>query len=108
MRTWFALIVAPLLALADQSISYAAVTWTCAHQASLALHLVHGAFLGAIAIATFIAWNGWREARPLRPAGEEAAARHFLAGMAAASGALSALVVVAMWVPVWVIAPCFA
>src|SRR5205823_5272575 len=31
MRIWFALLVAPLLALADQSISLAAVGWACAH-----------------------------------------------------------------------------
>jgi len=108
MRTWFALILAPLLALADQSVSYATVAWSCAHQDSLALHLVHGAFFVAIVIGTFFAWNRWRETRSAHPPSEEAAARHFLAGMATASGALSMLVIVAMWVPVWLIAPCFA
>ena len=108
MRTWFALIVSPLLALADQSVSYATVTWSCAHQHSLALHLIHGTFLVTVVVGTCIAWSGWRRTSPLSPAGEEVAARRFLAGVAAASGALSALVIVAMWVPVWVVAPCSA
>lgn len=108
MRTWFGLIVAPLLALADQSVSYATVAWSCAHQHSLALHLIHGTFLVAVVVGTFIAWSGWRGTSPVSWAGEGVAARHFLAGVAVASGALSALVIVAMWLPVWVVAPCSA
>jgi len=42
----------------------------------------------------------------VRAQGEERARRHFMAGLAAASGALSALVVGAMWLPVWVLGRC--
>jgi len=106
MRTWFALLAAPLLALADQSVSYVTVGWSCAHQHTLVMHAVHGAFLAAIAMGTLFAWQLWRETRPVRAQSEEPARRHFLAGLAAASGALSALVVGAMWLPVWVLGPC--
>ena len=106
MRTWFALLGAPLLALADQSVSYATVGWSCAHQHTLVVHAVHGVFLGAIVIGTLFAWQLWRETRPVRAQGEEPARRHFMAGLAAASGALSALVVGSMWLPVWVLGPC--
>ena len=106
MRTWFALLGAPLLALADQSISYATVGWSCAHQHTLVVHAVHGVFLAAIVIGTRFAWHLWRETRALRAQGEEPARRHFMAGLAAASGALSALVVGAMWLPVWILSPC--
>src|SRR5919204_5238523 len=99
MRTWFALLGAPLLALGDQSISYATVGWSCAHQHTLVAHAVHGAFLAVIVIGTLVAWQLWRETRPLRTQGEETARRHFMAGLAPASGALSALVVGALWLP---------
>ena len=106
MRTWFALLGAPVLALADQSVSYATVGWSCAHQHTLVVHAVHGVFLAAIVIGTLLAWQRWRETRPMRTQGEEPARRHFMAGLAAASGALSALVVGAMWLPVWILGPC--
>jgi hypothetical protein len=108
MRTWFALLGAPLLALANQSVSYATVGWSCAHQYPHVLHVIHGVFLAAIVIGTLAAWRLWSGTR-LAGAQEEAPARrHFLAGLAAASGALSALVVGAMWLPVWVLGPCLS
>jgi hypothetical protein len=106
MRTWFALLGAPFLALVSQSVSYATVGWSCAHQQPLAVHAVHGVFLAAIVVGTLLAWALWRETRPVGAEGEEPARRHFMAGLAASSGALSALVVVAMWLPVWVLGPC--
>jgi hypothetical protein len=107
MRTWFALLLAPVLALADQSIAYATAGWACAHQQSVAVHAVHIAFLAAVLASTFMAWQLWRMTSPSADAGEPAARRHFLAGLATASGALSALVIAAMWIPAWVLSPCF-
>ena len=84
MRTWFALLGAPVLALADQSVSYATVGWSCAHQHTLVAHAIHGMFLGAVVIGTLLAWRLWRETRPVRAQSEEPARRHFMAGLAAA------------------------
>jgi hypothetical protein len=108
MRTWVGLLGAPLLALADQTVSYATVGWSCAHEQTVVAHAVHGVFLAAIVVATLFAWQGWRETRPARAQGEEGARRQFMAGLAAASGALSALIVAAMWFPVWVLGPCLS
>jgi len=106
MRIWFALLLAPILALTDQSIAYATTGWACATQHPLAVHGVHVAFLVATAVGTFLAWQLWRETRPQRNRSEALARRHFLAGLATASGALSVLTIAAMWLPVWFIAPC--
>jgi hypothetical protein len=106
MRTWFALLGAPLLALANQSISFATVGWACAHQDTLVMHVVDGGFLAAIAIGTLSAWQLWGESRDIGAQGEAPARRQFMAGLAFASGALSALVVVAMWLAVWLLGPC--
>jgi hypothetical protein len=104
--TWPALLVAPALALADQVIAYAAVGWACAHDRAVVVHAIHAAFFFAVMASLWPAWRAWTTTHD---GGDEAARRrHFLAGLAIASAALSALVIAAMWLPAWVIAPCTA
>ena len=107
MRTWFALLAAPLLALADQTISYAAADWTCAHHGTWVAHAVHAAFFVACAASCVLAWQLWRATVPAQ-ADEAHARRHFLAGIATGSAALSGVVVLAMWIPNWWLSPCLA
>lgn len=106
MRTWLALLVAPMLALTDQSVAYATVGWACAHQHSIGVHAVHVVFLIGVVAATAAAWRLVRETAHSTSGGEAPARRHFLAGVATASGALSALTIVAMWIPAWVLGAC--
>jgi hypothetical protein len=108
MRIWFALLAAPILALADQSIAYSMTVWACAHQQALAMHGVHVLFLAVTVAATFAAWGSWRATLRRKSGDETLARRHFLAGLATATGALSALVIAAMWIPNWVLSPCLA
>jgi hypothetical protein len=70
-------------------------------------HAVHGAFAVACVAAAVLAWQLWRATRP-SGADEAMARRHFLAGVATASATLSALVILAMWLPNWVLSPCFS
>ena len=51
MRTWVALIVAPLLALTDQTVAFALVHWACAQQSIWVVHLSHIVFLATTAAA---------------------------------------------------------
>ena len=106
MRIWFALLVAPTLALADQSVAYATVVWACSHQQVAAVHAVHMLFLAGTAGSAVLAWQLWRATAPARTGSKPSGRDHFLAGLATASGALSALTIIAMWVPTWMIAPC--
>jgi hypothetical protein len=108
MRIWFALLAAPVLALADQSIAFAMTGWACAHQQTLAMHGVHVLFLAATVAGTLAARGLWRATLRVKTGDETLARRHFLAGLATASGALSALVIAAMWIPNWVLSPCLA
>jgi len=107
MRIWIALLVAPVLALTDQSVAYAVVGWACAHQSAYAIHLVHLLFFVATAACAVIAWQARQRAAPAN-ATVEAAERDFLVPLATASAALSALAVAAMWIPTWLIASCIA
>jgi len=112
MGNWPALLVAPAVALADQSVIYALVTPSCAHQTTLAPHLVSAASLAACIWMSWGAWRNWRTAKAEQgpDAGDTDGAqdrRFFLAPVALTVGALSSLVVLAMWFPQWVLSPCF-
>jgi hypothetical protein len=106
MRIWFALLAAPMLALADQIVSYATVGWACTHGHAVAVHAVHAVFLLAVVAGTVPAWQLWGATRSTGAGKEAIARRHFLAGLAAALGVLSSVVILSMWMPTWVIAPC--
>lgn len=110
MRTWPGIVLAPLLALADQSVAYALVEWGCHAQQFATLQVVHLAFLVG-ALATLIpAWPG-----AMRPAladaslpGDNHERHHFMSVLSLMVGSLSALIIVALWIPQWVLSPCFA
>jgi hypothetical protein len=104
MRIVFALIVAPLLALVDQSTALAMVGWSCAHSATLAVHALHFVFLAATVAAAIVAFAQWRRTQ----SADTRVRNRFLAALATASALLSTLVIVAMWIPVWMISPCIA
>ncbi|TMH36612.1 MAG: hypothetical protein E6H58_01530 [Betaproteobacteria bacterium] len=107
MRIWIALLVAPVLALTDQSVAYAVVGWACAHQSAYAIHLVHLIFLGATSACAVMAWQARHHAARSN-ATADASERDFLVPLATASAALSALTVAAMWIPTWLITSCIA
>lgn len=106
MRIWFALLAVPVLVLIDQSVAYVATQWACAHQSALAVHGVHVPFLLAAAAGTVAAWHSWRQSSPLKAQNETLARRHFLAGLATGSAALSVLAILAMWAVSWVLRSC--
>jgi hypothetical protein len=109
MRIWLALLAAPVLALTDQTVSFALAGWSCANHWTFAPHAVHAVSLVAAIAATVIALQLWRATVPAKHAVDEALTRrHFLAGVASAVGAISAAAVAAMWIPNWMLSPCFA
>jgi surface polysaccharide O-acyltransferase-like enzyme len=101
-------VVAPVLALLDQIVSFATVGWACAHQHGVAVHAVHALFLVAAVASTvpaFLLWRGEVTGKNGSDS-ETVARRHFLASVACCVGALSVVVIAAMWMPTWVIAVC--
>jgi len=106
MRIWMPLLLAPTLALADQVVAFAAVGWACEHDRAIVIHAIHALFLVATAVTLVPAWFGWHASRAR--ADETARRLHFLGNLALATAALSVLVIAAMWLTTWVIAPCVA
>lgn len=110
MRVWPALVLAPFLALLDQSAAYALVQWSCATQNEAVLHWVHFTFLALAVMATLPAWaDAARYGGTPTPgvAGPAAGRARMMSITAAMTGALSALVIAAMWAPTWFLSPCF-
>lgn len=100
MPNWPALLLTPSIALANASIAYALVTPACASQNLLPLHLLCAASLACCIVLTVPVAR-----RLLRPA---AGRRHFLDQVASMAGTLSALVVLAEWLPLLIVSPCVA
>jgi hypothetical protein len=107
VKIWISLLVAPLLALTDQAVSFATVGWACVHQQSFAVHAIHALFLIAAGTSTLPALKSWIRAPDGLGNGDGAGARRpVLAGLGAGVGALSVIVIAAMWMPTWAIDVC--
>jgi hypothetical protein len=123
MLSWPALLVAPLLALTQLSIAYSIVDVSCETQSRAALHAVAALFVVLVAITVAMAWRGWRrqvaslgaeEHGDVRRHAVTAADGHqaerrppFLAMVSLLAGALSLLVTIALWLPIWFLSPCY-
>jgi hypothetical protein len=109
MRSWPALLIAPTLALADQSATLALATWSCVTQRLVLPHVVHATFLVAAIVLTLMATYRWRTGRPSVPedASDAGARDHFFAISGTMVGTLSALVIAAMWLAQWMLSPCY-
>lgn len=113
MRIWLALIIAPSLALACQSVLFAMVTPSCSMQTSTGLHLVAAGALALAGVFTILAQHERR--RRANGAGvtedsdsaHPATSRRFLATIATAVGVFSCLAIGAIWMTIWVLSPCW-
>jgi hypothetical protein len=122
MQVWPALLLAPLLALGHVALAFALVAPACARQHTGWLHASAAVALAATVLMTGAAANAWwRSRRPAGPApgegegegegngngnGAMRARRCFTARVAVLMGTLCAVVIVAAWLPQWVLSPC--
>lgn len=112
MRIFLALILAPSLALAAQSGMLSLVTPSCSIQTRVGVHAVAIVCLALSVIFTLLARAEWTQlASGIAPGPDSdvaapASVRRFLAAVATAVGALSSLVILAMWFAGWVLSPC--
>jgi hypothetical protein len=112
VRIWPALLLAPSLALACQLALYSLVTPLCGRQQDWQLHAIAAGSLLLTALMTVVAGAEWHSLRPAAAptpdsdGGDRATSRRFLAAVATAVGALSALAIAAMWLAVPVLSPC--
>ena len=131
---WFAFLGGPTAVLAVQQLLYTGAPWGCIHGTRVWMHGMAVLALAFIALAGVVGWRCWVDAgaRPLRegwrvddprtppggriagttpedadPEGADALARaRFMAAVGIAASAFSALIVIAMWIPVFFLNPC--
>jgi hypothetical protein len=111
VKSWIPLLLAPTVALATQSTLYSMVTPSCSTQARLQLHLAAAVALAIVVAMAVVAFSesSLHRGEPGSPdsdAADPPARRRFLADMACAVAALSALVILGMWFALWVLTPC--
>jgi hypothetical protein len=111
MKSWLALVVSPTIALATQSTLYSMVTPSCSAQTRLQLHLAAAVALAIVVVMGVLAFGeaSLHRGEPVSHDSDEGhvhARRRFLAHMASAVAALSALVILGMWFALWVLTPC--
>jgi hypothetical protein len=109
MKSWLALVLAPSVALATQSVLYSLVTPSCGSQTRLHIHLVAAVALVVVLVLAVVAFgeSSLHRGEPGSYDNDEPKYRKpFLANMAALVGAFAALVIVGMWLMTWVLTPC--
>ena len=105
---WTGLLVPPAAFLLNLELAYALVPTACSSRNQLLVHLVH---LGCLALALFggfTAWRHWKLTGETWPGGEggRLSRSRFMAGLGLLISSLFALVIVAQWIPSFVLDPC--
>jgi uncharacterized membrane protein YkvI len=95
VRAWPALILAPLFALAAQTIAYALVTPACQYTKPWPIHATFFVFFVLCLATTLGAWLSLRTAQ-----------RAFIPLAALWSGAFFSAVVLMQWVALFILSPC--
>jgi hypothetical protein len=108
VRTWPAVLVAPILVLVDQSVAYVLVPWSCSHQTTVWLHVTHLVFLAATLATVFPAMRRLHPEAPPTSPDEQGERRRLFGFLGLWIAALSALVVAAMWAMQWFIPACIS
>jgi hypothetical protein len=105
---WFSLLLAPIAFLIDLEVAYALVPPACSSRNLLPVHLAHLACFLLTLYGLFTAWRSWRLAGATWPGeqGDQLARSRFMAATGLLVSAMFALVIVAMWIPTFVLDPC--
>ena len=108
IANWLALLLTPMLALTALSINYALVTPACEQQANVVwLHGVFAASLLLSVLFTVLAGRNWQRSKAYQAESRTRDRKRFVALVAVLVGALSSLVLVAQWLPLWLLSPCY-
>ena len=105
---WTGLLLAPLAFLLNLEVAYALVPVACSARARVLVHLVHLVCLILAIAGALTAWRRWRAAGETWPgeAGGPIARSGFMAGLGVLLSGLFALVIVAQWIPSFMLSPC--
>jgi hypothetical protein len=105
---WIGLLLPPLAFLFNLELAYALVPVACSSRNVLPIHLVHLVSLLLVAAAGVLAWREWRRSGATWPDGEPGSIgrTRFLSGMGLLLSLQFTLVILAQWIPSFVLDPC--
>jgi hypothetical protein len=105
---WLGLLLPPIAFLIDLETAYALVPAACSSRNELLVHLTHLACLLLAIFGWLISWRNWKATGATWPAdeGDPTARSRFMAGVGVLQGGLFVLVIVAMWIPSFMLDPC--
>lgn len=105
---WTGVVLPPVAFLLNLSVGYAFVTRSCGRGDQLLIQLTHVACLLLALGGTWAAWRVWRAEGAEWPGqgGGTVGRTRFLAGLGLLTGAMFTLVIVAQWLPGFLLSPC--
>jgi hypothetical protein len=105
---WTGLLLAPIAFLIDLEVAYALVPTACSTRNQLPVHLSHLACLVLALFGGFTAVRCWRATGSTWPGeqGGPLARSRFMAGIGMLMSALFVLLIIAMWIPSFILDPC--
>jgi hypothetical protein len=105
---WTGLLLPPIAFLIDLEVAYALVPPACSSRNELPVHLVHFVCLLLALGGGLTAWRSWRATGATWPdeEGGPLARSRFMAGIGVFLSLMFALVIVAMWIPSFMLDPC--
>jgi hypothetical protein len=105
---WTGLLLAPLAFLLNLEVAYAFVTASCDQGDQHLIHLTHLACLLLSLGGTWAAWRAWQAEGAEWPGqgGGPIGRTRFMAGLGLLTGAMFTLVILAQWVPGFLLSPC--
>jgi hypothetical protein len=105
---WAGLLLAPAAFLLNLEVAYALVPTACSTGTRLLVHVVHLVCLLLAAAGDLIAWRSWRSTGETWPggAGGRLSRSRFMAGVGLLLSLFIVMVIVAQWIPSFVLNPC--
>src|SRR5690349_11038949 len=105
---WAGLLLAPTAFLLNLEVAYGMVPVACSHQNRLLPHLVHAICFLLAATGGFFALRSWRSSGEIWPGDEggPVGRTRFMAGLGLLLSIMFMLVILAQWIPSFVLSPC--
>ena len=105
---WTGLLLPPAAFLLNLEVAYALVPTACSSRNPLLVHLVHIACLALAVVGSITALRTWRESGATWPGGQggRVGRTQFMSGVGLLLGVLFTLVILAQWIPSFMLSPC--
>lgn len=105
---WTGVLLPPLAFLTNLEVAYAFVTRSCDRGDQLLIHLTHAVCLLLSLGGLWAAWRAWQAEGAEWPgqAGGVVGRTRFMAGLGLLIGAMFTLVILAQWIPGFLLSPC--